>query len=387
MNKPSLRVLLVEDSPSDARLIQQSLLSHEVSAFKVLVSECLDDAIARLTNEQFDVLLLDLGLPDSTGIETLIRASDAAPEMPIVVLTGADDQTISVEAIKHGGQDYLVKGHADAQIIANAIRYAILRKNAEKELKSLNEELERRVAERTAMAEHRAEQLRQLAAELTLAEHRERRRLARILHDGLQQTLAAAKYGLTFVKNADDPRQETEKVAELIDEAIETSRSLTSELSPPILSAGGLLPMLKWLAEWFFERHGLDVKLNAGNGKGSVPEEIIVLLYQSIRELLFNVVKHAGVKTAQVGVIQRPNHIFVTISDEGVGFDPGQLRAEGGNSRGFGLFSISERLSYLGGRMLIDSARGQGSRFSLFIPCSAAEPGREALPRQMQAKL
>jgi signal transduction histidine kinase len=388
MTKSCFRVLLVEDSPSDARLIQQSLLGYMAQAFAVTVVERLDAAIARLQREQFDVLLLDLALPDSTGIETLIRMSEAAPEMPIVVLTGADDKTISVEAIKHGGQDYLVKGHADGQIVANAIRYAILRKDAEKELKFRNEELEHRVAERTAVAENCAEQLRHLAAELTLAEHRERRRLARILHDGLQQTLVAVKYGLALIKNSDDPCQEAEKIALLIDEAIQTSRSLTSELSPPTLMTGELPPMLRWLAEWFSERHGLEVRLNARDDMGTVPEEITVLLFQSIRELLFNVVQHAEVKSAQVGVIQRANFIFVTVSDEGVGFNPGQLRAEGGDSRGFGLFSIGERLRYLGGKLDIDSAVGQGSRFSLIIPCPATvATGRESLSPRMQVKL
>ncbi len=371
MTGPCVKVLLIEDSPSDAKLIRNSLLRHSPEMFEVALADRLDEGIARLCKEPFHVVLLDLGLPDSTGIETLARLSSAIPQVPIVVLTGADDRATSLEAIRRGGQDYLVKGRADGALVANAVRYAIERKNAEMELKSLNEDLERRVAERTAIAEGRAEQLRQLAAELTLAEQRERMRLAMILHDGLQQTLVAAKINALLIgRGGVNPREDAEKVAELIDEAIETSRSLTSELSPPMLHRGGLLPSLKWLARWFADRHGLEVQLDARDDLGATPEEIVILLFQSIRELLFNVVKHAGVKTARVELSREKTSICVSISDKGTGFNPSRLRIEGVQSGGFGLFTISERLGFLGGKMEIESAPGQGSRFKLVIPRS-----------------
>ncbi len=376
MTEPCVRVLLVEDSPTDAFLIQQILLRISPRGFDVALAGRLDEAIGRLRAERFDVVLLDLGLPDSTGIETLVRASAAAPQMPIVVLTGADDEAISSEAIRRGSQDYLFKSHVDGQIVANSIRYAVQRKKAEAELKSLNEELERRVAERTAVAERRAAQLRQLATELTLAEQRERQRLARILHDGLQQTLVAAKFNLKLVDPRKDVRQVIADVTGLIDEAIETSRSMTAELSPPMLHQGGLIPSLNWLVRWLSDRHGLTTQLTAREDMEPMPEEVIIPLFQSIREILFNVVKHAGVKTARVEVMQREGWIYVSIEDEGAGFDPSHLRAEGGSSGGFGLFSISERLSLLGGHMDVHSAPGRGSRLSLVVPyaAAAAEP-------------
>jgi signal transduction histidine kinase len=373
-----LRVLLVEDSPSDARLIQQILLENTSNDFEVELAEQLDQALARLQSERFDVILLDLGLPDCTGIETLVRASAAAPQMPIVVLTGADDKVTSLEAIKRGGQDYLVKSHADGQIIANSIRYAIQRKKIEEELRSLNEVLEHRVAERTAVAESRSEQLRQLAAELILAERREQKRLAQILHDGLQQALVAAKYNLVLIERGN--REATRETAKLIDEAIEISRSLTAELSPPMLHQGGFVPSLKWLMRWFKERHGLAVDLVAQEDMEPMPEEVIIQLFQSIREILFNVAKHAGVKTARVKAAQRDGCIFISVEDEGAGFDPSRLRTEGGSAGGFGLFSISERVGHLGGQMEINSAPGRGSGLNLIVPYSkfkSSTDGRE----------
>lgn len=383
MTQSHVNVLLIEDSPSDARLIQLSLLQHHPTFFEIEHVDRLDEALLRMEAGHFHVVLLDLGLPDITGIDTLVRMSAEHPSIPIVVLTGADDEAISVEAIRRGGQDYLVKGRADGQTIANAIRYAIERKQAEIELRLLNEDLERRVAERTAVAERHAEQLRCLAAELTLAEQRERRRLAMVLHDGLQQTLVAAKFNLAFISRGDDPAECAARVSELIDEAIETSRSLTSELSPPMLHSGGLLPSLKWLARWFHDRHGLSVELDVPDSIAPTPQEVLVLLFESIRELLFNVVKHAGVVNARVSVAQNDGEIRVSIEDAGAGFDVSSLRLEGGSTGGFGLFSIHERLGFLGGEMEISSAPGKGSRFELRIPYSSApesRPGMEGRP-------
>lgn len=184
-----------------------------------------------------------------------------------------------------------------------------------------------------------------------------------------------------LIDRGGNPSEEAEKVSKLIDEAIDTSRSLTSELSPPMLHRGGLLPSLNWLTQWFSSRHGLTVKLNARDDMDPAPEEIVILLFQSIRELLFNIVKHAGVHTARVKLSQRNNRIFVSIEDKGAGFNPNQFRVEGGKTGGFGLFSISERLSFLGGKMEIESAPGRGSRFSLVIPYSAVvgKPSRDSV--------
>jgi CheY-like chemotaxis protein len=247
----------------------------------------------------------------------------------------------------------------------------------------------RALAEETL--QHRSEQLRALASELTRAEQRERQRLAQVLHDGLQQILVGAKYRIASMERSDDPKQFVCEVASLIDDAIETSRSLTAELSPPILIQGGFLAALKWLVRWMHDKHGLDVNLTARERFHLPQGELILFLFQSIRELLFNVIKHAGVKKACIQVIRLENEIQVTVEDEGSGFDQTQLRGAGGSSGGFGLFSISERLSMLGGRMTVDSALGAGSRIALFAPLpssksKAASPSIEG-PAMMSAPI
>ena len=253
------------------------------------------------------------------------------------------------------------------------------RKRAATELKSLNETLEVRVAERTAEAESRTAQLRQLTAALASAEQREQQRLTRILHDGLQQILVAAKYKLALVEQSENVPDATASVGHLIDEAIQTARTLTAELSPPILQRGCLVAGLEWLARWMRDTQGLAVELAVIDQIEPPPQHITVFMFQATRELLFNVIKHAGVKTARVELRRRDGEIHVAVEDAGAGFEPGQLNWASGKLKGIGLFSIHEQITLLGGRLEIDSTPGQGSRFRLACPVAeaAARPVRE----------
>ena len=216
----------------------------------------------------------------------------------------------------------------------------------------------------------RSEQLHLVASELTLTEQRERQRLAQILHDGLQQILVAAKYRLALLKQVDheDARSAAAEMGALMDDAIRTSRSLTAELSPPILHEGGIVPALEWLARWMRDNHGLDLKLEVGSPVGTIDEEVMILLFQATRELLLNVVKHAGVREARAEVVREGSRIQIVVEDRGAGFDPSNLRVPGANVGGFGMVSIRERLSLFGGRVEIDSAPGRGCRVSLIAP-------------------
>jgi|GEM_PF-741826 len=249
------------------------------------------------------------------------------------------------------------------------------RKRAEEALHDLNETLEERVIDRTA-------RLRGLALELTRAEERERRRLAQVLHDHLQQLLAAARISVNMVRNRleDDRQAETlGQVDTLLEESIAESRSLTAELSPPVLYDAGLPPALDWLARWMGEKYHLHVEVQAEELDGEVPEEIRLVLFQGARELLFNVVKHAEVDQARVELRRLPeDQIELVVSDQGVGVDPTQIGKQQ-TKGGFGLFNIRERLESLGGQMQIDSTPGQGTRVTLRVPLRPTEVMEEAV--------
>jgi CheY-like chemotaxis protein/anti-sigma regulatory factor (Ser/Thr protein kinase) len=174
-----------------------------------------------------------------------------------------------------------------------------------------------------------------------------------------------------------DINQAIAEVDEMIGQSIDVARSLTGELSPPMLHEGGLVPALLWLVRWMKEKHRLAVELVAPERVTTETEDTRVLLFQAVRELLLNVVKHAKTHSAHVEVQRAEDQLQVTVWDEGIGFDPAQLKAGRGGNSGFGLFSIRERIELSGGTIKIDSAVGSGSRFTLCAPIERTAPATD----------
>ncbi len=216
--------------------------------------------------------------------------------------------------------------------------------------------------------EHRTRQLQHLAMELSQAEDRERKRLAEILHDDLQQILAAAKFHLGIlsgrIKGDESARELTGQLNEMLKDAIDTSRSLSHELSPAVLYQGDLGETFEWLAQELQAKHGLMVHVEAHGRVDSPSEALKPFLYRTAQEMLFNVVKHARVHEARLRIKRTRGQLRLTISDQGKGFDPKTL----GRTAGFGLLSIRERVELLGGRMKIWSAPNRGSTFLIAVP-------------------
>lgn len=245
------------------------------------------------------------------------------------------------------------------------------RKHIEKKLAAMNEDLEQKVKERTTLAEQRALKLQELASILTLTEQRERGRLAQILHDNLQQMLVASKIGLSRLNDyvASNPAAKASvfQVEKLLEESIDASRKLTVELSPPVLRDAGIVPAFNWLARWVKENHGLDVQVQVFGMIQNPSEERKLLLFQSIRELLLNVVKHSGTGKAIIKINAQKGDLQIAVEDEGKGFDCTKLTSH--DSTHFGLFNVRERLEMLSCTFKVESEIGHGTRIFISAPC------------------
>jgi PAS domain S-box-containing protein len=244
------------------------------------------------------------------------------------------------------------------------------RKRAEEGLRRLNETLEAQVTERTAVAERRARDLRRLAAELSETEHRERTRLAKLLHDDLQQLLLAVNLRLPLLVEQDRSQleQRVGEVGRLVGECMRTARNLTQELSPPILQVGTLPEVLGWLGRSFDEKHGLKVAVEIEGECPPVPEHLRVFIFQAVCELLVNVVKHSGKRHARLGLSARGGYLTVQVEDEGERFDPEAVELRLDRPDTLGLFNIQQRLEALGGWLDIEGTDRGGACFRLVVP-------------------
>lgn len=257
--------------------------------------------------------------------------------------------------------------------------------DSEERLRSLAGRLEQSVEERTEELVQSQAELRALARELNLTEQRERKRLAVELHDHLAQMLVLSKLKLSQMKNAPVLApgclglvNETDDV---LTQCLGYTRTLVADLAPPVLHDFGLPAALKWLGEQMLQ-HDLRVAVHLGPDELHLPEEQAVLLFQSVRELLMNVVKHAGAGEAIVTLDPWDEELRIQVRDDGIGFDPS---ADGppvnAMSSKFGLFSIRERMRAMGGALEVESERGKGTTATLRVPLKAPGADQEARDR------
>ncbi len=230
----------------------------------------------------------------------------------------------------------------------------------------LNEQLEHRLAECAVEVHEKTVQLRAMASKLAQAEQRVREQLATILHDNLQQLLVAVRLQIGVVNPLLIPVRERKALSradELISQAIADSRTLTSDLSPPILHGAGLGAALEWLARRMAEQHCFTVNLSIDRRAEPQTESLRILLFETVRELLFNSCKHSGCHRARVEITgEQDSWVRVVVEDAGKGFDPKALTDSVASGERLGLFSIQQRLADIGGRMTLTTEPGVGTR-------------------------
>lgn len=281
--------------------------------------------------------------------------------------------------------------------LADMLRVYFERKLASKALLDAHNDLERRVRERTAeleklnsalKAEVRERELRQkeilsyqeklrgLSAELILTEERERREIATDLHDIIGQTLAMAKMKAGALRgycSAPDASSELKNLSGFVDEAILATRNLTFQLASPILYELGLESALERLAEDTRKRHGLAVDFRGEGRRVPLPTETSVMIFKAVRELMMNAVKHSKATEIKVRVRRAGGKIAVTVRDNGCGFNAAAASVFDGDKGGFGLFSIREKVSHLGGIFRLNSRSSSGTLAVITAPLGKDE--------------
>lgn len=402
MNPAPVKILLVEDSTSDAVLLQECLMQNGLGEFRFQHTETLAGALEMVRAGSFDLLMLDLSLPDSSGPDTYLRARSAAPHLPIVVLTSVEDEAVGLSAVRHGVQDYLIKGQAYGRQTARAIHYAIERKRAEEALKQAElalqgerDQLEARVHQRTSQLSRSNQALQgeilqreraqkahlQVLRRLSEAEETERGRISRELHDRLGQDLTALKLGLQMLRKqgpfASPVQQSISQLEKLTEGLMRDIHRLAWELRPSALDDLGLELALRRYADEWSETAGVRLDFHSSGLEGErLPLEFETALYRVAQEALTNILRHARASRVSLLLERRAGTVSLIVEDDGRGFKAESVLHNPAVQRKLGLLGMEERVKLVGGSFAIESAPGSGT--TVFVRLAIPKP--QAVP-------
>jgi signal transduction histidine kinase/ActR/RegA family two-component response regulator len=318
--------------------------------------------------------------------ERLMGALEEQPEwsdLPGFILIGRSAGQRALDSFTTRREISLIQRPVKKSLFINMIQTAVEARRRQYQVRNLLQELvytNEKLGSQTIL-------LQQLALELTKVEDLERQRIARILHDDLQQMLASAKLQTEMLIDVTKAEltHKVQVVSDIISNALRTTRSLSHELNPAFVHGENLGTALKRLTTRMAENYGFQVQSTIEAITDRIAEDIKVFVYRSMQELLFNCAKHAAANALFVEVTNRGDILTASITDDGVGFDSSGLKINGGSEGGFGLYSIQQRAIALGGSFSVCSVPDKGSRFILKIPLLSEDEATVAVKSELPA--
>ncbi len=360
-----MRVPILLSNGCDVELVGH-VLEKEMIEFVVCpsLSELLEQIV-----ETCGLFILGDEVLSEIGIDRLMKTLDEQPEwsdLPAIIFLGRYPRWKALNLIAARRSMNLIQRPVKKSMFNIMVRTALELRHRQYQIRDLLLELRQKnekLGRRTIL-------LQQLALELTRSEERERSRIARILHDDLQQILVSAKIQTGMVKDSlnGETGGSVHTLSETISRGIDISRSLSHELNPSFLYGSDLGAVLKKIAAKMAENYGLSITTAIEIETGNVTECIKIFVCRTVQELLLNCVKHSGSDRVSLEITGRDNFLIINATDYGVGFDTEKLKIRGGREGGFGLFSIQERVEALGGSFHVESSPSNGSRFVLNVP-------------------
>ncbi len=360
INGKPITILAIEDSVADAHVLRSILNGVDRFEFDLRHESQLADGLSVLEREECDVVLLDLMLPDSVGLETVDRVHLAAPYTPIIVLTHVDDELNAVEAVRRGAQDYLFKSRLDGPLVSRAIRYAMERKRTER---VLNESIRQRQI---------------LEAEVLKISTHEQQRISQDLHDSVGQQLTGLSYMASslakrLARSSLPEAADAQMIVEGIQTALTEVRNAIRGLAPVDVDAEGLMAALMRLVDTTEERCGVECRFTCHDPVRIEDNDSATHLYRIAQEALHNAVKHSRADRVLVSLRRTQDQLVLEVSDNGTGMN-GQARGDSG----MGLHIMHYRARMIGGTLHVSSANEHGTTVTCTVRQEAAHAGHDA---------